>query len=108
MTLVNITRQLIDIPSLTGNERSVAEFLAAHLEALGYDVERQPVTGDRFNIIATTASAPRIVFSTHMDTVPPFIPSREDAEYIHGRGSGGPQSLFSGPTYGARRLAAKR
>ena len=106
MTLVNFTRQLIDIPSLTGDERPVAEFLAAHLEALGYTVQRQHVTGDRFNVIATTAASPRLVFSTHMDTVPPFIPWREDAEYIHGRGSCVAKGIIGAQVHAAERLRA--
>jgi acetylornithine deacetylase len=106
MTVVSFTRQLIDIPSLTGDERPVAEFIAAHLETLGYNVERQPVIGDRFNIIATTAVAPRIVFSTHLDTVPPFIPSREDAEYIHGRGSCDAKGIIAAQIHAAEQLRA--
>jgi acetylornithine deacetylase len=101
-----LTRQLIDIPSLTGNERSVAQFLATHLSTLGYNVERQHVTDDRFNVIATTGEAPRIVFSTHLDTVPPFIPSREDAEYIHGRGSCDAKGIIAAQIYAAERLRA--
>ena len=100
------TRQLIDIPSLTGDERHVAEFLAAHLTTLGYNVERQHVTDDRFNVIATTGEAPRIVFSTHMDTVPPFIPPREDAEYIYGRGSCDAKGIIAAQIYAAERLRA--
>ena len=101
-----LTRQLIDIPSLTGNERSVAEFLAAHLTTLGYNVERQHVSDERFNLIATTGETPRIVFSTHMDTVPPFIPSREDAEYIHGRGSCDAKGIIAAQLHAAERLRA--
>jgi acetylornithine deacetylase len=106
MTLINFTRQLIDIPSLTGNERSVAEFLAAHLTTLGYNVERQHVSNDRFNLIATTEAAPRIVFSTHMDTVPPFIPSSEDAEYINGRGSCDAKGIIAAQIHAAEQLRA--
>ncbi|HET9478533.1 MAG TPA: hypothetical protein VFO72_04280, partial [Pyrinomonadaceae bacterium] len=80
MTLFTLTRQLIDIPSLTGDEKPAGEFLATHLAGLGYQVELQHVTTDRFNVIATTGETPRIVFSTHMDTVPPFIASAEDGE----------------------------
>ena len=106
MTSVNFTRQLIDIPSLTGNERPVAEFLAAHLATLGYNVERQHVSDDRFNVIATTDEAPRIVFSTHMDTVPPFIPSSEDAEYIYGRGSCDAKGIIAAQIHAAERQRA--
>ena len=106
MNPFSLTRQLIDIPSLTGNEGSVAEFLATHLNTLGYNVERQHVTDDRVNVIATTGEAPRIVFSTHMDTVPPFIPSREDAEYIHGRGSCDAKGIIAAQIEAAERLRA--
>ena len=101
-----LTRQLIDIPSLTGNERSVAEFLATHLTTLSYNVERQHVTDERFNLIATTGETPRIVFSTHMDTVPPFIPASEDAEYIHGRGSCDAKGIIAAQIHAAERLRA--
>jgi acetylornithine deacetylase len=101
-----LTRELIDIPSLTGDEKSVAEFLAAQLEKLGYNVERQRVTDDRFNVIATTGKAPRLVFSTHMDTVPPFISSSEDAEYIYGRGSCDAKGIIAAQIHTAETLRA--
>jgi acetylornithine deacetylase len=101
-----LTRQLIDIPSLTGDEEAVARFLAAQLETLSYQVERQHVTGNRFNIIATTSDKPQIVFSTHMDTVPPFIPSSEDAEYIYGRGSCDAKGIIAAQIYAAEQLRA--
>ena len=99
-----LTRELIDIPSLTGDERAVGEFLATHLTALGYQVERQHVTNDRFNVIATTGEKPRIVFSTHMDTVPPFIASTEDNEYIYGRGSCDAKGIIAAQIFAAEQL----
>lgn len=99
-----LTRQLIDIPSLTGDEKSVGEFLAKHLASLGYQVERQQVATDRFNVIATTGESPRIVFSTHMDTVPPFIASSEDGEYIYGRGSCDAKGIIAAQIFAAEQL----
>src|SRR5678815_3610644 len=87
MNVFELTRQLIDIPSVTGEELAASQFIASYLEQLGYRVERQEVAPDRFNVIATTEAPPRIVFSTHIDTVPPFIESSEDEEFIYGRGS---------------------
>ena len=101
-----LTRELIDIPSLTGDEKAVAEFLATHLTALGYDVEQQHVTGDRSNVIATTGEMPRLVFSTHMDTVPPFIASSEEAEYIYGRGSCDAKGIIAAQIHAAETLRA--
>ena len=87
MNLFSLTRKLIDIPSLTGLESAVGTFLAAYLEELGYTVEKQEAATERFNVFATSEELPRILFSTHMDTVPPFISSSEDDDYIYGRGS---------------------
>ncbi len=106
MTLFALTRQLIDIPSLTGDEGEAGSFLASHLEGLGYRVETQEVEPERFNVIATTDEAPRIVFSTHIDTVPPFIPSSEDDEYIYGRGSCDAKGIIAAQIFAAERLRA--
>lgn len=84
-----LTKQLIEIPSVTGSEREIAEFLSAHLASLGYRVERQHVTGDRFNVIAFAGEG-RVMFCTHLDTVPPAavpVRAREDADNIYGRGA---------------------
>jgi acetylornithine deacetylase len=104
MNPFTLTRQLIDIPSLTGDEQSVGEFLATQLATLGYNVERQTVAGGRFNVIATTGEPPRIVFSTHLDTVPPFIASSEDGEYIYGRGSCDAKGIIAAQIFAAEQL----
>jgi acetylornithine deacetylase len=89
MDAIALARQLIDIESITGREGAAAEFLAQHLEKLGYAVERMPVAEGRFNVCAVPSRnpSPPLFFSTHIDTVPPFIPSREDDANIYGRGS---------------------
>jgi acetylornithine deacetylase len=104
MSVSALTRQLIDIPSLTGDEKAVGDFVATHLASLGYEVERQEIASDRFNVIATTGEAPRIVFSTHLDTVPPFIASSEDAEYIYGRGSCDAKGIIAAQIFAAEQL----
>jgi acetylornithine deacetylase len=85
-----MTRALIDIESITENEKQVGEYLLLYLSGLaaGSDgkVEAMPVAPDRFNVYAEWGH-PTVVLSTHMDTVPPFIESREDDENIHGRGA---------------------
>ena len=80
MQVVPFTRQLVDIESVTGNEGEIGHFLLRELRRLGYDARRMAVEGERANIYATHPQAPPpgVVFSTHMDTVPPFIPSWED------------------------------
>lgn len=106
MDLFELTRKLIDIPSITGDEKAVGEFLAAHLESLGYNVQRQEVEKDRFNVIATTDASPRIVLSTHMDTVPPHIASSENEEWIFGRGACDAKGIIAAQLTAAERLRA--
>src|SRR5258705_150108 len=107
MNLFTLTRTLIDIPSVTGNEAEVGAFLASHLEGLGYRVQKQEVAQDRFNVLATTAELPQIVFSTHMDTVPPFIRSNEDEQNIYGRGSCDAKGIIAAQIFAAERLRAE-
>ncbi len=88
--LFALTRALVDVDSTTGREREATELLAGHLEPLvrrgGGTLERLPVEADRCNLFAAWGE-PVVVLSTHLDTVPPFFPSSEDGERIHGRGS---------------------
>src|SRR5678815_2933414 len=107
MNVFELTRQLIDIPSVTGEELAASQFIASYLEQLGYRVERQEVAPDRFNVIATTEAPPRIVFSTHIDTVPPFIESSEDEEFIYGRGSCDAKGIIAAQIFAAERLRAE-
>ncbi len=106
MDLVALTRQLIDIESITGNEAAVAEFLACHLATLGFAVERMRVTDSRFNVWAAPSDnpSPALVFSTHMDTVPPFLPSSEDEANIYGRGSCDAKGIIAAQIVAAERL----
>ena len=89
MDFVALTRQLVDIESITGNEGPVGDFLCGQLNRLGYEAKKMRVEGERCNVYATTPQQPQptIVFSTHMDTVPPFIRSSEDGRRVYGRGS---------------------
>src|SRR6266850_6248166 len=104
MNLFELTRKLIDIPSVTGDEKAVGEFLKSHLEHLGYQVEMQEVAEERFNVIATTATSPRVVFSTHLDTVPPHILSSEDEERIYGRGACDAKGIIAAQINAAEQL----
>lgn len=104
MNVFELTRRLIDVPSVTGSELEVGNYLAQYLEELGYEVERQECAPERFNVIATTASSPEIVFSTHLDTVPPFIASSEDDEYIYGRGACDAKGIIAAQVFAAERL----
>jgi len=82
-----LARTLIDIDSTTGREGEVGTVLARLLRQLDYQVSEQPVADGRFNVYAHLGTAPEIVFSTHIDCVPPFFPSREERGLVFGRGA---------------------
>lgn len=106
--LFDLTRRLIDIPSVTGEEGAVGRFLAAQLEGLGYEVESQQVAGDRANLLARVrGSRARVVLSTHMDTVPPHVASTEDEEFIKGRGACDAKGIIAAQVLAAERLRAE-
>ncbi len=90
MNLFELTRALVDIESVTNNEKQVGDFLFVHLSALAsrYDgrLERMPVEPHRDNIFVRWGE-PTVTLSTHMDTVPPFFGSSEDTEFVWGRGA---------------------
>jgi acetylornithine deacetylase len=106
MDAITLTRQLIDIESISGNEAAVGNYLYGELCRVGYQTRRIPVQDDRFNIYATSPEEPYpvVVFSTHMDTVPPFIPSSEDAAHIYGRGSCDAKGIIAAQIAASERL----
>ena len=87
MTLIDRTKQFIDIPSVTGDELSFALFLEAYLRELGWNVDLQDVAERRKNVFASLTPEPRVLFCTHLDTVPPFFPASIESGTIFGRGS---------------------
>jgi acetylornithine deacetylase len=109
MDVVAFTRKLIDIESITGNEAAVGEVLFTELCRLGYQARRMPVEGARFNVLATSPEQPHpaVVFSTHMDTVPPFIPSSETEDRVYGRGSCDAKGIIAVQMAAAERLRAE-
>jgi len=84
---VALTRSLVDIDSTTGREGNAAAWLSRYLRDRGYAVTEQPIGNGRFNIYAGLGAPPAIVFSTHIDCVPPFFPSRFERGLLFGRGS---------------------
>jgi len=79
--------ELCAVDSTTGHEEELLPALRAMLEDTGARVEMQRVQGDRQNVFATWSDAPRVLFSTHTDTVPPFLPPTASGETVRGRGT---------------------
>src|SRR5262245_39515155 len=81
-----LTAELLAIPSPSRQEGAVCDWLAGRLGAMGWTVVRQKVTPGRANIYAHRG-LPVLVFSTHLDTVPPELPFRWENGTIYGRGA---------------------
>src|SRR6185436_13731941 len=106
MDALELTRALVALESPTGSEGPATEFLDGTLRRAGYRTVRQPVTPGRDNLYAYR-EPPALVFSTHLDTVPPYVPLSEDADAIHGRGSCDAKGLAAAMVSAAERLAAR-
>jgi acetylornithine deacetylase len=109
MNLFELTRALVDIESVTNNEKQVGDFLFAHLSALAsrYEgsIERISVAPQRDNIFVRWGD-PIVTLSTHMDTVPPFFASNEDPEFLWGRGSCDAKGIIAAMVASAEKLLA--
>jgi acetylornithine deacetylase len=107
MNLFELTKALMSIPSVSGDEEAVGFFLRDHLASLGWTVELQEVTagpkGQR-NVLAWLNDTPRVFLSTHMDTVPPFIAPTEDDEKIYGRGACDAKGIIAAQIMAAEEL----
>ena len=107
MNVFELTRALVEIESTTRHEKAVGEFLYAQLAALAarFDghVERMIVSPERENVFVAFGE-PVVTLSTHMDTVPPFFPSREDEEFIWGRGSCDAKGIIAAMVMAAEKL----
>jgi acetylornithine deacetylase len=113
---VSLTRALCEIESTTYNEGAVGDFLADYLATRGWAVEKTPVPqpaenahgGQRWNVYATVPGKnPDVVFSTHMDTVPPYIPFTEDDEFMYGRGVSDAKGIIATQVAAAEVLRAE-
>lgn len=106
MDALELTRALVALETPTGSEGPATDFLDDALRHAGYRTVRQPVTPGRDNLYAYR-EPPVLVFSTHLDTVPPYVPLSEDADAIHGRGSCDAKGLAAAMVSAAERLAAR-
>ena len=106
MDINQFTRELIDIESISNNEGAVGRYLRDYLADAGFEVEMQEVTSGRFNVLARLGD-PLVTLSSHIDTVPPFIPSREDEEKIYGRGACDAKGIVAAQIFAAKELRAE-
>jgi acetylornithine deacetylase len=99
-----LTRALVALETPTGSEEPATALLEGALSQAGYRTVRQRVSPGRDNLLAFR-EPPALVFSTHVDCVPPYVPLAEDTEVIRGRGSCDAKGLAAAMVAAAERLA---
>lgn len=104
MNLFELTKHLINIPSVSGEEAAVGFFLRDYLQSLGWTVELQAVSANQNNVIARLNDTPRVFLSTHMDVVPPHIEASETNEKITGRGACDAKGIVASQIFAAENL----
>jgi acetylornithine deacetylase len=113
---ISLTRALVEIDSTTYHEGAAGDFLEDFLGGRGWLVEKSPVpqpeeserSDPRWNVYAgPMQGGPDLVFSTHIDTVPPYIPFSEDADFIYGRGVCDAKGIIAAQVAAAERLRAE-
>jgi acetylornithine deacetylase len=102
---LELTRALVALETPTGSEGAATDLLARALGLAGYRTVRQTVSPGRDNLLAFR-EPPALVFSTHVDCVPPYVPLSEDDDAIRGRGSCDAKGLAAAMVAAAERLAA--
>lgn len=79
-----ILKKLMEIDSTSGRERELADWIESSFEA---------PKKERFNLADGSANLlfswgkPRVVFCTHIDTVPPYIAPSIEGGWVRGRGA---------------------
>jgi len=103
--LVDELGGFVDIDSTSGQEARYAEAAAAALAASGFRAELVAAAPGRPNVVARRGRG-RILFCTHLDTVPPFYPARRAPDRLIGRGACDAKGAFACMLAAARRLIA--
>ncbi|MEP7382924.1 MAG: M20/M25/M40 family metallo-hydrolase [Gemmatimonadota bacterium] len=103
--VVALAAELLAIESPTKGEGKVVDYVSRWLVARGWNVTVQEVTPGRGNVWASRAGG-GVTLSTHLDTVPPYVPPRLEAERLYGRGSCDAKGLVAAMLVAADALAA--
>jgi acetylornithine deacetylase len=102
--VVALAAELLALPSLTSQEGAAVDFVSRWLIARGWNVTVQVVSPGRGNVWASRKGG-GVTFSTHLDTVPPFLAPRLDGKRLYGRGSCDAKGIAAAMLAAADRLA---
>ena len=101
---VALATALMEIDSTSGREGEVIALAERLLAGRGWRTARIPVSAGRDDLLATAGDAPVVTFSTHLDTVPPFLPPRVAGGRLYGRGACDAKGIAAAMICAAERL----
>ncbi|MBI3791700.1 MAG: M20/M25/M40 family metallo-hydrolase [Gemmatimonadetes bacterium] len=101
---IALAEHLVEVDSTSGREAPALERMEAVLRERAWRLQRIPVSEGRWNIFATSGDAPRVTLSTHLDTVPPFIPPRRADGRLYGRGACDAKGIAAAMVVAAERV----
>lgn len=106
--VVELAARMMEIDSTSGREGELVDWLETYLTGTDWRVRRIPVTAGRDVLLATSGADARVTLSTHLDTVPPFIPPRLDGDTLWGRGACDAKGIAAAMILAAGQLRARR
>ena len=102
--VVALAAELLAIQSSTGSEGPAVDFISRWLVAHGWNVTTQEVAKGRANVWASRAGH-GVTMSTHLDTVPPYLPPRMEGSRLFGRGACDAKGIAAAMLCAAEELA---
>jgi acetylornithine deacetylase len=104
LDVIELTARLMEIDSTSGREGDAIDWVHTLLAGRDWSVERIAVSAGRDDVYATWGSAPSLTLSTHLDTVPPYIPPRLESGRLWGRGACDAKGIAAAMIVAAERL----
>lgn len=106
--VVQLAARLVEIDSTSGREGAVVDWLENYLSGADWKVRRIPVSPGRDDLLAASVEKPLVTLSTHVDTVPPFIPPRLEGDRLWGRGACDAKGIAAAMILAAEQLRAQQ
>lgn len=103
MEIVSFLREFMSVESTTWNEGAACRWLRDYLISAGFEVTTQQVSDERVNVLAKVGD-PLVTYSSHIDTVPPYIAPSEDEQNVYGRGACDAKGVIAAQVFAAQRL----
>ncbi len=104
--VVALAAELLAIQSFTRDEGAAIDFVARWLVSRGWNVTIQEVSAGRGNVWASRAGG-GVTMSTHLDTVPPYVPPRLEGDRLYGRGACDAKGIAAAMMVAAEKLVAE-